>query len=131
MTSVLRLGVYRERIEKYGAGGGGCRRQVSQPQQDVPGSQYTDVARTTFPVSKTNNISDTQDKELPPYSSNSPDNRICHRAQPAVVEENGKIGKGNVKIFRIQLLEIFFLTKRKYINRVYLYKIYFTFSSTN
>ena len=109
MTSVLRLGVYRERIEKYGAGSGGCRRQVAQPQQETTsGSQFNEATRTTFPVDKANNNTNIQQNNdlssgLPrdeankpnPSSSTSPNNHTSHRAQPAIVEQEGKSGKGN------------------------------------
>ena len=105
MTSVLRLGVYRERIEKYGAGGSGCRRQGAQPQQQVTGSNYTETTRTTFPASKANNNSDIPDQKISgtvhdetydaaPTLTSSPDGRTTHRAQPAVCDQGGKPGKG-------------------------------------
>ena len=109
MTSVLRLGVYRERIEKYGSGGGGCRRQVAQPQQDrTTGSQFNESTRTTFPVDKVNNNTnihqnndsssalhrDEANKNNIP-SSTVPNSHNSHRAQPAIVEQGGKSGNIN------------------------------------
>ena len=111
MTSVLRLGVYRERIEKYGAGGGGgCRRQVPRPQQEATStSQFNEATRTTFPVDKANNNTNMQQNndpssELPRAEANTinssssitPNNHTSHRAQPAIVEQGGKLGKGNI-----------------------------------
>ena len=98
MTSVLRLGVYRERIEKYGAGG--CRRQMAQPQQELNGSEYNGVAKTTFPVEKSNsntNANDARDEvsKVNPLSPTSPENQGSHRAQPAIIEQIGKSGRGN------------------------------------
>jgi hypothetical protein len=109
MTSVLRLGVYRERIEKYGAGSGGCRRQVAQPQQDTTsGSPFNESTRTTFPVDKANNNTNIQQNSDPssgllreeankinPSSSTTPNHLTSHRAQPAIVEQGGQLGKGN------------------------------------
>ena len=105
MTSVLRLGVYRERIEKYGAGG--CRRQMAQPQQEPNASEFNGVARTTFPVEKSNdhtihkdsnndNAVDAHDhaSKIHPSSSTSPENQGSHRAQPAIIEQIGKSGRG-------------------------------------
>ena len=107
MTSVLRLGVYRERIEKYGAGGAGCRRQASQQQQEITESAFNESTRTTFPVeSHPNNIPDTQEntvtqisshpdeisKGLIPTSSTSPDNH--NRLQHNIHEQRGNGGKG-------------------------------------
>ena len=105
MTSVLRLGVYRERIEKYGAGG--CRRQMAQPQQEPNASEFNGVARTTFPVETSNNNANFQDSKnengivarddtskTHPSSSTSPENQGSHRAQPAIVEQIAKSGRG-------------------------------------
>ena len=107
MTSVLRLGVYRERIEKYGAGGAGCRRQASQHQQEITESAMNASTRTTFPVENhPNNIPDTQEKTvvqstshpdevskaLIPTSSTSPDNH--NRLQQNIHEPRGNGGKG-------------------------------------
>lgn len=105
MTSVLRLGVYRERIEKYGAGG--CRRQMPQPQQEPNASEFNGLARTTFPVEKSNNNANFQDSKKEngivarddasntnPSSSTSPENQGSHRAQPAIVEQIAKSGRG-------------------------------------
>ena len=105
MTSVLRLGVYRERIEKYGAGG--YRRQMAQPQQASSASEFNGVARTTFPVDTPNDNANAQESKieegmnnrdetsrLHPSSSNSLDNHNSHRAQPAIVEQIGKPGRG-------------------------------------
>ena len=105
MTSVLRLGVYRERIEKYGAGG--CRRQMAQPQQESTAPEYNGVARTTFPVEAPNENSNSQESKngeamnvrddtsrLHPSSSTSPDNHSSHRAQPAIVDQVVMSGRG-------------------------------------
>ena len=103
MTSVLRLGVYRERIEKYGAGGAGCRRQASQQQQEITESAFNESTRTTFPVeSHPNNIPDTQEKtvtqssshsnEISKGGSTSPDNH--NRLHHNIHEQRGNGGKG-------------------------------------
>ena len=116
MTSVLRLGVYRERIEKYGAGGAACRRQASQHQQEITESAFNESTRTTFPVeSHPNNIIDTQEKTftqsssnpdeiskgLIPSSSTSPDNHNSNRLQHNIHEQRGNAGKGNNMIKQV------------------------------
>ena len=71
MTSVLRLGVYRERIEKY-SGNGSCGRRSAE-----------ELRNHAFPV-------DPDDTALPPYSQ--------HPAQPQQPQkgERKKIGLANL-----------------------------------
>ena len=90
MTSVLRLGVYRERIEKYGAGGGGCKRQVAQPQQQVKAINDLDIEQNEVSGAVHDEAS-----QAAPSSSTSPDGRTSYRAQPAVIDQGNKSGRGN------------------------------------
>ena len=108
MTSVLRLGVYRERIEKYGAGSNGSRRQTAQPQQQTPGYTNNVVAKTQLPSNNTRNHSDQTQKEAgvcnsengndePSAALSSPSDRPnSQRLRSCTPEMGGKPGKGTI-----------------------------------
>ena len=111
MTSVLRLGVYRERIEKYGAGSNGSRRQTAQPQQQIPGCTNNATAKTQFPANNTRNQSDQIQNEAGVCTSengndepseasaalSSPHDRPnSQRLRSCTPEMGGKPGKGTI-----------------------------------